>query len=216
MTTFRVTQRHRSDVPASGNSALDAEYLLLPPRVRARVPAHLKPRRRRERPRTCEAGDSRARVIEPARPGGQEIGALQVREHRRELPVGHRAPVNPEPPDDPARFARNEELDSHPRVVPDAVVRPDRAQVDADPARAVRALVAGRAARLLGPELARAPGAAGAPRLPLQRGEVRGASVPENERAGPRVPVPPVVPRGLHDGRRAGASALTTNVDRVC
>jgi hypothetical protein len=89
MTTFRVTQRHRSDVPASGNSAFDAEYLLLPPRVRARVPTHLKPRRRRER--TCEAGDSRARVIERARPGGQEIGALQVREHRRELPVGHRA-----------------------------------------------------------------------------------------------------------------------------
>jgi hypothetical protein len=36
MTTIGVTQRHRSDVPASGNSALDAEYLLLPPRVRAR------------------------------------------------------------------------------------------------------------------------------------------------------------------------------------
>jgi len=117
MTTFRVTQRHRSDVPASGNSAFDAEYLLLPPRVRARVPTHLKPRRRREHPRTCEAGDSRARVIERTRPGGQEIGALQVREHRRELPVGHRASVNPEPPDDPARFARDEELDSHPRVV---------------------------------------------------------------------------------------------------
>ena len=34
MTTFRVTQRHRTDVPASGNAALPAEYVLLPPRVR--------------------------------------------------------------------------------------------------------------------------------------------------------------------------------------
>jgi len=90
-----------------------------------------------------------------------ELTKLQVREHRREPPVGHRAAVRREPPGDPARPARDEELDRHPRVVPDAVVRPDRAQVDADPARAVRALVAGRrAARLLGPELAGAPGAA--------------------------------------------------------
>ena len=205
MTTFRVTRRHRSDVPAGGNSAHDAGYLLLPPRVRARVPAHLKPRRRPERPQTCKAIDSRARVTEPARPGGQETGALQIREHRRELPVGLGVCVDPEPPGDPARLARDEELDSHPRVVPDAVVRPDGAQVDAGPARAVRALVAGRAARLLGPQLVRAPGAAGAPRLPPQRGEVRGASVPDNERAGPGVPVLPVVPRGVHHGRRTGA-----------